>query len=326
MSSIKTGTTEIRHLRYFMAVVEAGHFRKAAATLHISQPNLSHQIRQLELQMGAPLLERFTRGLRLTAAGQIIYQQALAILRKLADAHHAISELNALQRGSLRVGIVSTINVTMVPEAVCRFHKQYPKVSVSIRELSMTALETELLAGKLDFGISLVPGASGDRLESELLFEERLVAVVSKTHPLAKRKQVRLAKVLDHPLALLSSGFCTRELVDQSIAGLKLANALNPAIEMNSIEGVLAAVRQMDLVTLLPDAAVPWSNYPELSKIPLDPKGLSFRRVGFLWVAGGHRTAAALAFAQEVKSIASARGLSATGNPKHRSPAKIPRA
>jgi LysR family cyn operon transcriptional activator len=301
MSSIKAGTTEIRHLRYFIAVVEAGHFRKAAAALHISQPNLSHQIKQLELQMGAPLLERFTRGLRLTAAGEILYEQALAILRKLTDARQAISEIHALQRGSLRVGLVSTVNVTMVPEAVCRFHRKYPKVSVSIRELSMNALESELLAGKLDLGISLVPGTSGDRLESEILFEERLVAVVSKTHFLARRKRLRLATVLDHPLVLLSSGFCTRELVDQSVAGLKLANALNPAIEMNSIEGVLAAVRQMDLVTLLPDAAVRWSNHPGLAKIPLDPKGLSFRRVGFLWVAGGHRTTAALAFAREVQ-------------------------
>jgi LysR family cyn operon transcriptional activator len=269
--------------------------------------------------MGTPLLERFTRGLRMTAAGEILYEQALVILRKLADAYQAISDMSALQRGSLRVGIVSTVNVTMVPEAVCRFHKRHPKVSVSIRELSMTVLETELLAGKLDLGISLVPGTSGDRLESDFLFEERLVAVVSKTHSLAKRKQLRLAEVLDHPLVLLSSGFCTRELVDQSIAGLKLANALNPAIEMNSIEGVLAAVRKMELVTLLPDAAVQWSNYPGLCKVPLDPKGLSFRRVGFLWVARGHRTTAALRFAREVQSIASKRGISIVRAPGHRS-------
>jgi LysR family cyn operon transcriptional activator len=306
MPSIKPGTTEIRHLRYFVAVVRAGHFRKAAAALHISQPNLSHQIKQLELQMGGPLLERRSRDLRLTGAGEILHEHALAILKKLSDAHHAISELNALRGGNLRVGIVSTVNIAMAPEAVCRFHQRYPQVSVSIRELPMNVLEAELLAGRLDLGISLAPGNSGSRLECELLFEERLVAVVGKSHPLARQKRLRLAKVLDHPLVLLTPGFCTRELVDESVAGLKPAKALTPAIEMNSIEGVLTAVRQMNLVTLLPDASVLWSNYPDLSRIRLASRGLAVRRVGLLWLAGAHRTAAARAFAMEVQCIASA--------------------
>src|ERR1700751_4695032 len=195
MTSIKPGATEIRHLSYFLAIAETGHFRRAASILHVSQPTLSHQIRQLELQMGATLFERSSPKVRLTAAGEALHRRAVTILRELADAQREIAELQALEGGQLRIGIVSTVNVAILPEAVSCFRKKHPKVSVSVRELGMENLEAELLAGRLDVGISFYADWSSERLEREPLFEDRLVAVLPSQHPLAKRRRLTLADI-----------------------------------------------------------------------------------------------------------------------------------
>jgi LysR family cyn operon transcriptional activator len=305
MSSIKEGITELRHLRYFLAVAEARNFRRAAGNLFLSQPTLSHQIKQLEMQMGTPLFERLSRTVRLTAAGEILKQRATTMLRELDDARREIAELQALTGGELRVGIVSTVNVAVIPEAVGNFRNSHPGVSVAVRELPMEHLEAELLAGNIDLGISFMHGRNGGRLESEALFVERLVAVLPAGHPLAKKKDVTLPRILAEPLVLLSHGYCTRELVLESVALQGLEHVLKPSIEMNSIEGVLATIRQTGMVTLMPDAAVRWDSHPDLVVKPLsDGAGkLSFRQVGLVWVTGGHRTAAACAFASEVKAV-----------------------
>lgn len=305
MAAIKEGITELRHLRYFLAVAEEGNFRRAARSLFLSQPTLSHQIKQLEMQMGAPLFERLSRTVRLTAAGEVLRKRAVSMLRELDDARREISDLMALAGGELRIGIVSTVNVAVVPEAVGTFRNSHPKVSVAVKELPMELLEAELLAGNLDLGISFMPGKSGARLESEALFTEKLVAVLPGGHPLAGKRKITLPQVLAQPMVLLSHGFCTRELVLESVALQGLEHVLKPAIEMNSIEGVLATVRQTGMITLMPDAAVRWAHHPDLVVKPLTDRAedLSFRQVGLIWVTGGHRTAAACAFAKEVKAV-----------------------
>ncbi|QJE95897.1 LysR substrate-binding domain-containing protein [Luteolibacter luteus] len=305
MATIKEGITELRHLRYFLAVAETRNFRKAAQNLFLSQPTLSHQIKQLEMQMGAPLFERLSRTVRLTAAGEILRKRAVSMLRELDDAKREISELLSMASGELRIGIVSTVNVAVIPEAVGNFRNSHPGVSVSVRELQMELLEAELLAGNLDLGISFMHERHGKRLDTEMLFVERLVAVLPKGHPLAKRKKITLPDMLTQPMVLLSHGFCTRELVLESVSLQGLERVLRPSIEMNSIEGVLATVRQTNMVTLMPESAVRWAAYPDLVVKPLADKAenLSFRRVGLAWVNGGHRTAAACAFADEVKAV-----------------------
>ncbi|MEZ0387560.1 MAG: LysR substrate-binding domain-containing protein [Verrucomicrobium sp.] len=305
MTSIKEGVTELRHLRYFLAVAETGNFHRAAASLHVSQPTLSHQIKQLEAQMGAILLERLSRTIRLTAAGEILRARSLVMFRELEDARRGIAELQSVQSGQLRVGIVSTVNVAVVPEAVSAFRNRHPKVSVSIRELPMETLESELLAGRLDLGISFLSAKNSSRLETEPLFVESLVAILPERHALEAQRKITLADMLAQPLVLLSHGFCTRELVVESVALQRLDHQLNPAVEMNSIEGVLSTIRQTGMVTLLPESAVQWAKHPDLQVRALadDAGDLSFRRVGLVWTAGGHRTAAARAFAEEVKAI-----------------------
>ncbi len=295
----------MRHLRYFLAVAEEGSFRGAARKLFLSQPTLSHQIQQLEMQMGTTLIERLPRRARLTPAGRILHTRAIRILRELDDARREISELQQLSSGEVRIGIVSTVNVAVIPEAVGNFRNAHPNITVIVCELPMEALEAELLSGNIDFGISFIPGKSGRRIENEPLFTERLVVVLPTMHALARRRRITLSDALDHPLVLLSHGFCTRELVLDSVALQNLEHILKPAIEMNSIDGVLATVRRTGMLTLMPDAAVCWERHPDLVVKPLcdDTEKLSYRSVGIVWAAGGHRSAAASAFVDQIKAV-----------------------
>src|SRR5678816_883505 len=119
---------ELRHLRYFLAVAELAHFTRAAAKLHVTQPTLSHQIRELEGQLNLQLFDRVGRRVKLTAAGETLLSHAQKVLRELENAQTALNELHGLKRGVLRVGIVQTVNACVIPEIVERFGAAHPSI------------------------------------------------------------------------------------------------------------------------------------------------------------------------------------------------------
>src|SRR5215471_11283632 len=118
MPSMNLGLIELRHLRYFLAVAEAAHFTKAAAKLRVSQPTLSHQIRQLEGQLNLSLFDRIGRRIKLTEAGELLLPHARRVFRELEQAQAALGELHGLKRGQLTVGIMQTVNACLIPEIV----------------------------------------------------------------------------------------------------------------------------------------------------------------------------------------------------------------
>src|SRR5215813_590503 len=127
---------ELRHLRYFLAVAEASHFTRAAAKLHVTQPTLSHQIRELEGQLNLQLFDRVGRRVRLTAAGETLLPHARKVLRELEETQTALSELHGLKRGVLRVGIVQTVNACVIPEIVERFGAAHAGIRLECGEMA----------------------------------------------------------------------------------------------------------------------------------------------------------------------------------------------
>src|SRR5215216_5142810 len=171
MPSMNLRMIELRHLRYFLAVAEAAHFTKAASVLHVTQPTLSHQIRQLEGQLNLPLFDRIGRRVKLTAAGELLLPHARRVLRELEEAQSALAELQGLKRGEIKVGIVQTVNACVIPEIVARFSTTHTGVKVVCAELSVEEIETGLEGGRLDLGISFLP-ATRPLIEGEKLFTE----------------------------------------------------------------------------------------------------------------------------------------------------------
>src|SRR5689334_20906248 len=111
---------ELRQLRYFMAVAETNHFRRAAESLHVSQPTLSQQIHQLEKELGMTLFDRIKKRVRLTVAGETFRHHIQRVLHELDEAKVALLELDGLKRGKLYVGAVQTLNTYLIPPIIAR--------------------------------------------------------------------------------------------------------------------------------------------------------------------------------------------------------------
>src|SRR5215217_5073460 len=130
-SAMNLTQIELRHLRYFLAVAETAHFTKAARRLHVTQPTLSHQIRRLEGQLNLPLFDSVGRRVRLTTAGELLAPFARRVMRELNDAQTALGEMHVLRRGVLRVGIVQTVNASVIPEIVAKFAAAHPGICLT---------------------------------------------------------------------------------------------------------------------------------------------------------------------------------------------------
>jgi LysR family cyn operon transcriptional activator len=296
---------ELRHLRYFLAVAEESHFTRAAAKLHITQPTLSHQIRELEGQLNLPLFDRVGRRVRLTAAGEVLLPHAGRVVRELAQAQTALDELHGLKSGALKVGIVQTVNACVIPEIVGRFSVAHPGINVTCNEMAVADIEADLEAGRLDLGISFLPAARKN-LTGQKLFAEELVAVVGTNHALANRRQLRIRDLAKYPMALLAQKFCTRQLIDCSMA--EAGVQADVKVEMNSVDRILSTVQRTDLVTLLPTLALCQrdTGLKAIALIEPTPR----RSVGLLWLKNAQVRAAAQAFATITKTVLAERQLS----------------
>ncbi len=244
---------ELRHLRYFLAVAEQSHFRQAAESLHVSQPTLSQQVKDLEDELGIALFERTGRRARLTQAGRLYQQYAQRAINVLEEGKTALDELDGLVRGSLTVGVVQTVNASLTPAVVAQFAQAYPQVKLQVEELSASQIESGIRDGRLDVGISFAP-ADDKGLSVEPLLREEFVLAVSPGHPLQDQPAVKIAQLKETPLCLLDQGFCTRRMIDTAFAKAKCSPRV--AIEMNSIEGIVAVVGAGGPATILPRLAI----------------------------------------------------------------------
>src|SRR3954451_18954928 len=194
---------ELRHLRYFVAVAEELHFRRAAERLHMSQPPLSQQIRKLEEDVGATLLVRNQRRVELTAAGRDYLARARDILVAVEDAGR---EARRVQRGEvvrLEVGFVGSAMYSVVPELLRAFRERFPEVGLHLRELGTTEQLRRLEDGRLDVGFLRAPGPrAGLSIETVLL--EPVVAALPEDHPLAAAAEVRVEDLAAAPLVLMT--------------------------------------------------------------------------------------------------------------------------
>jgi LysR family cyn operon transcriptional activator len=290
---------ELRHIRYFLAVAEMLHFRRAAERAAVSQPALSQQIKQLEAEIGTPLFDRLGRTVQLTRAGVIFLEHARRAVQELESAQAAIAAEEDLQSGTLTVGVLQTVNAYLIPEIVSHFAQAHPRVSLRVEELAGPEIEEGVASGRLDAGIGFIPPAV-EKLDTDVLFEEDLVLITSQRHRLAKRSRIATEDLAKEPLVLLSQMYCVRRLIDESFQKANIRPTV--AIEMNSIEGILATIRTGSRATILPRLSLgikPSGSLRAISLMNPTPR----RRVGLLWRAGRYRGPAAKAFAEQTRAV-----------------------
>jgi DNA-binding transcriptional LysR family regulator len=191
---------ELRQLRAFVTTAELLHFGRAAERLHLAQPALSRQIRQLERQLGAALFERDQRSVRLTDAGAALLPEARATLAQAERAADAVAAAARGEVGVLRVGFLSTTANYLMPPVVRAFRERHPRIALRAEEMSIARLVGELRERRLDAGLSRPPLV--DDLASETIMREPVAAVLPAGHPLAGRESLRLAELAAEPWVL----------------------------------------------------------------------------------------------------------------------------
>jgi DNA-binding transcriptional LysR family regulator len=235
---------ELRQLRYFVAVAEELHFRRAAARLHISQPPLSQQISQLEDELGCRLLNRTRRSVELTPAGETFLRDARAMLGELEAAVATARRIDAGQAGLLRVSFVGSALLSIVPGIIQRFRRGRPEVEIELRERSTLAQLRALNAGVVDVGLVRPPIEPDDALHTEVVMRERTVAAIPAGHPLARLARVPLKRLAAEPLVLFpreqAPGF--HDLLTGRLAATGTSpHVVQYAPEMLTIIGLVAA-------------------------------------------------------------------------------------
>ena len=281
----------LRHIRYLAAVAEHQNFTRAAEALHVSQPTLSQQIKQLENSLNVQLLDRSGRTVRLTDAGETFLSYTRRALRELDAGTRAIHDVHDLSRGSLRLAMTPTFTAYLIGPLVERFRTRYPGITLSLQEMTQDRIEVALAEDALDLGIAFAEVRSSE-IEAQALFVETLGLVVGNNHPRAKQQAPMTLQELEREeLVLLSNDFATRRHIDLHFRDHGVAPRI--AIEVNSVSAIMEIIRRGQLATILPEA-IAREQYG-LNPIAVRP-GIPLRTAALLRRQDAYMSAASRAF------------------------------
>jgi DNA-binding transcriptional LysR family regulator len=262
---------ELRRVRYFVAVAEELHFRRAAKRLHLAQPALSQQVRKLELELGVELLHRDKRSVALTTAGAGFLVEARRLLRQADEAARVAQGARDGVRGNLRVGHLPDTLPTMLLRVFARFAASHPGVNVSPETASMRPALEDVRAGRLDVAVVGLPVPVED-LEVTPLDVEGTVAAIADRHPLSGRLSVPLDRLESEQLLLLPRA--TNPAFFDGVAAACRAAGIAPTLVETAEPDVMHALLNVAAgfgIALLPSSAADRYGIHGVSFRPLEP-------------------------------------------------------
>ncbi|MBB5402475.1 DNA-binding transcriptional LysR family regulator [Paraburkholderia sp. JPY162] len=228
----------------FAAVAEHRNISRAAVALHLSQPAVSGQLRQLQDEFGEPLYQRDGRGVRLTPAGEQLASYAARLRDTWRQAHAYRDALRGLEQGTLRIGASTTPASYLLPYLIAEFHRRYPDVTVHTANGNTAEIVGAL--GSVD--IAMIEGPAGADLPPDTVVhawrEDEIVAIMPRSHPLAQADngaRIELAAFGAYPLVLREEGSGVRQTVEREFA--RAGVPMRVALEIAGVEGVKEAVR-----------------------------------------------------------------------------------
>jgi DNA-binding transcriptional LysR family regulator len=231
---------DVRDLQVFLSVSKHLNYTRAGEEINLSQPSVSVRIHQLESELRAKLFEQLGKKVVLTDAGQLLVPYANRVIAAIDDAHHAIDELQGLERGSLRIGASTTPGMYLVPQVVARFKRSHPKIDIHLRIKDTREVEDGVLNNEFDFGF-----VGGHLIATEVSahawLTDELLLVVSPDHRLRNKKTVRKQDLEGESFIVRESGSATRATI---VTQLQQANfELETVIEMENPESIKKAVQ-----------------------------------------------------------------------------------
>ena len=273
---------ELRHFRYFVAVAEEENVSRAALKLHVSQPGLSRQIRDLEDEIGFQLFERSAKALRLTPAGKIFLGEASSVLQHADDAVKKARGAAGGTQGEIHVGYAPSLTVQILPQTLRIFQGNFPNVRVALHDLSSEEMLARLGEKKLSVALTVRPPAKLLRgLNYEELARYEMCVAVAPNHPLAKLKSVTLEKISREPLIAYSRKEYPEYHQQLEKLFAPFHRRLRIAAEHDGITSLIADVEVGRGCALVPSCVACMAG-PRLKLLRLNP-ALPLIPVGAIW-------------------------------------------
>ncbi|WP_047690917.1 LysR substrate-binding domain-containing protein [Kocuria sp. ZOR0020] len=273
---------DLRQLNYFIAVAEERHFGRAAKRLHIAQPPLSQQIRQLEEQLGVKLFDRTTRRVDLTAAGELLLERGRAIVNDVEALKADVYQVGAGVTGVLRVGFSGSATYSVMPQIVRAAGQAYPGLNVDLHgEMLTPAMESALLDRSLDAAI-LRPPVTSQEIEYRIMQREPLMVAIPSHSPLAEDRPVSMPELTDQKFVTYPPGSVVyRETVELCRAAGFKHRVAHIAQETSTVLSFVAAGAGVAVVPSSVRAVqLQGVHYRELENAPIVELAIAWRREG----------------------------------------------
>ncbi|MEN9627388.1 MAG: hypothetical protein RJA10_615 [Pseudomonadota bacterium] len=269
---------DLNDLLAFRAVAEQANFRRAAESVHISQPAFSRRIDKLEQALGVKLLERTTRRVSLTAVGRDFARKVATLLDDLDGTLLALRGIAPARMGSVTVACVPSTVYYFLSRAIGRYRERYPKIRVRIMDAGANDVLAAVSRGEADFGLNFI-GSQEPEIEFHPLLEERFVVACRRDHPLARKRRVTWAELAGHDFISVSKSSGNRLLLDQALAGsVQRPEAVYEAEHVTTMLGLVEAGLG---VAAVPSMAMPGKDHPLLVSLPLEQPVVT-RHVGLI--------------------------------------------
>jgi DNA-binding transcriptional LysR family regulator len=296
---------ELRTLRAFVEVVRQGGFSQAAKVVFATQSTVSKAVKQLEDELGTPLLDRLGHKSRLTAAGEIVYRRAVRLMAERDDLVAELEELKGLKRGVLRLGLPPIGSSTLFAPLFALYRQQYPEIEMRLVEHGSDRLNELLHAGDIDFAGLLLP--TPEAFDRQVVRSEPLMALLASGHPLAGRDKVSLKDLRELPFILFESGFALNRIILDACR----RNGFEPNIAARSSQiDFIAELAGAGLgVAFLPRMIAAQRTQGPISPVRLDEPGLAWT-MAMAWRRGAYLSPAAAAWLALLRDIRRSEGLS----------------
>jgi DNA-binding transcriptional LysR family regulator len=281
---------QLRTLRAFVEVVRQGGFSQAAKVVFATQSTVSKAVKQLEDEIGTPLLERIGHRSALTVAGDVVFRRALKMLAEHDDLIAELRELQGLKRGTLRLGLPALSSNTFAP-LFAVYRERYPGIDIRLSEHGSGHLEDILRAGEIDIAVSLLPVS--DDFEWQEVRRERLMVLVPAGHPLAGKPSVDLEGLRDHPFLLFDSGFALNRLVLDACR----KRGLEPTVAARSsqVDFIIELVATGLGIAFLPQSMAEKRSHSSVRRVMFDEPDTEWQLV-MIWRRGAFLSHAAQAW------------------------------
>lgn len=243
---------ELRQLKYFVKVAECLSFSEAAKMLCVTQSTLSQQIKQLECELGVPLFVRSSHSVALTEMGNEMLPSARQTIGCAEGCIERIADVSNMRTGTLNIGVTYSFS-PILTETLIQFRKLYPDIKLNIFYKPMAELMIMLKEREVDFVLAFRPTYAVEGIESHILFQNYLAAIVGVQHPLAEKTSVTMEELEKYSLALPSRGLQARNAFD-AVAGSE--KKFNIRVELNEVNILLKIIRQTSLVSVLAEATI----------------------------------------------------------------------